>query len=187
MKILTPAERARRAAVLGIILPGPPAPDAAPLSAPTPRPSGRVRAPIAGKLTAPAALRTRLKLPVAEPLPQPEPKPPAPAAAPPPVDRPSWRDRKRGRYKQARRLLASRWPAIFSAARPLAIGIDKRVRAILSEDEISTADLRMFFSIWTHRDAYRAALARGDRRVNLDGSDAGPAFDAPQDGVNGAG
>ena len=26
------------------------------------------------------------------------------------------------------------------------------------------------------RKAYRAALARGDRRVNLDGSDAGPAF-----------
>ena len=35
---------------------------------------------------------------------------------------------------------------------------------------------------WVHRKAYRAALARGDHRVNLDGSDAGPAFGEIRDG-----
>src|SRR3954471_14040924 len=116
----------------------------------------------------------KLGIPVAKPPPQLEPEPSAPPAAPPSRQR---------RYRRTHRRLASRWPAIFTAARPLAVGIDKQVRAILSEDQISTADLRVFFSIWTHRAPYRAALERGDRRVNLDGSDAGPAFaDPPQDG-----
>lgn len=189
VKSLTPAERARRAGVLGIVLPGPPGPDAPP-PPPAPRPSGTARPPIAGKLAAPAALRAKLGLPVAEPLPAPEPEPElsAPSTAPPPVDRPSGQDRKRAlhreRYKRAHRLLAARWPAIFSAARPLAIGIDKQVRAILAEEELDTADLRTFFHRWTHRAPYQAALERGDRRVNLDGSDAGPAFDKPPEGVS---
>jgi ProQ/FINO family len=183
VRALTPAERARRAAVLGIVLPGPSAP---PPPAPAPRPDGRVRAPIAGKLTAPATLRAKLGLRVAEP-PPPEPKP-KPFA--PPVG-PSKQERKRAlqrqRYLRAHRLLASRWPAVFTAARPLAIGIDKQVRAVLSEEELSAAELRTFFRIWIHRGAYRAALERGDRRVNLDGSDAGPAFDQPPEEVPGPG
>ena len=186
MRDLTPAERARRAAVLGIVLPGPPGADAPP---PPPAPRvGTARPPIAGKLTAAPALRTKLGLPVAEPPPEPE--PPAPSTAPP-VDRPSGQDRKRAlhreRYKRAHRLLAARWPAIFSAARPLAIGIDKQVRAVVTEEELDTADLRTFFHRWTHRAPYLAALKRGDRRVNLDGSDAGPAFDTPQEDVPGPG
>jgi len=67
VKTLTPAEQARRAAVLGIVLPGP----AAPLSSPpAPQPNGKARAPIAGKLTASPALRAKLGIPVAEPPPQ---------------------------------------------------------------------------------------------------------------------
>src|SRR4051812_15300352 len=93
VKSLTPAERARRAGVLGIVLPGPPGPDAPP-PPPAPRRSGTARPPIAGKLAAPAALRAKLGLPVAEPLPAPEPEPElaAPSTAPPPVDRPSGQD-----------------------------------------------------------------------------------------------
>ena len=185
MKTLTLTERARRAAALGIIvLPGPPAPDAAPSPAPASRSSGKVRAPLAGKLTAPPALRAKLALPIAEP-PAPEQKPLLPVAAPI-ADQPLKCERKRAlnreRYLRAHRLLASRWPAIFGAARPLAIGIDKQVRAILSEEELSGAELRVFFYRWTHRVPYRAALERGDRRVNLDGSDAGAAFEEPPQG-----
>jgi hypothetical protein len=176
VKTPIPAERARRAAVLGIVLPGPPAPSAPPPSIPAPRSNSAVRAPIAGKLTASPALRAKLGMPVAEPPPQPKPEPPAPPAASPPS--------RQKRYRRAHRRLAARWPAIFSAARPLAIGIDKQVRAIIPDDEISTTDLRVFFSVWTHRRPYSAALERGDRRVNLDGSDAGPAFTDPQQDGN---
>ena len=40
--------------------------------------------------------------------------------------------------------------------------------------ELPTADLKVFLRTWVHRKAYCVALARGDRRVNLDESDAGP-------------
>jgi hypothetical protein len=41
---------------------------------------------------------------------------------------------------------------------------------------LSAPNLKAFLRTWVNRKPYRAALARGDRRVNLDGSDAGPAF-----------
>jgi len=47
---------------------------------------------------------------------------------------------------------------------------------------LPTADLKVFLRIWVHRKAYRVALARGDRRINLDGSDAGPAAFEIRDG-----
>jgi sRNA-binding protein len=90
----------------------------------------------------------------------PEPKPPKPYVE---------------RYKRARVLLVTRYPAIFSAARPLAIGIHERLREAFPEEELSSEDLRAFLQVWVRRKPYRAALERGDRRVNLDGSDAGPA------------
>jgi sRNA-binding protein len=83
---------------------------------------------------------------------------------------------KHQRYRRAHDLLVERYPAIFAAARPLAIGIDKQLRDAFSEEELSTANLKAFLRTWVNRKPYRAALARGDRRVNLDGSDAGPAF-----------
>ena len=60
----------------------------------------------------------------------------------------------------------------------MAVGIYEQLREVMS-DEIADSDLRLFFKFWVNRHPYRAALARGDRRVNLDGSDAGPAFDEP--------
>jgi hypothetical protein len=83
------------------------------------------------------------------------------------------------RYRQTRELQRKRWPAVFSAARPLAIGIDQQVRAAIGQDESLTADLKLFLRKWVYRSAYRDALARGDRRVHLDGSDAGLAYDRP--------
>ena len=73
-------------------------------------------------------------------------------------------------------MLQARYPQIFSWGRPLAIGIDQKLREAFTEEELPTADLKVFLRTWVHRKAYRVALARGDRRVNLDGSDAGPAF-----------
>jgi len=163
VKTLTPAERARRAAALGIVLPTP--------SAPPPRANGSHKA---GKLTASPTPHTKLGLPKEAPaLPPetqnsaapPEPKPPKPYVE---------------RYKRARVLLVARYPAIFSAARPLAIGIHDRLREAFPEEELSSEDLRAFLQVWVRRKPYRAALERGDRRVNLDGSDAGPAHVDPR-------
>jgi sRNA-binding protein len=53
------------------------------------------------------------------------------------------------------------------------------LRAAFTEDELSTKDLKAFLRTWVRRDAYQAALERGDRRVNLDSTDAGPAFGRP--------
>jgi len=83
------------------------------------------------------------------------------------------------RYRQTLSLLRQRWPVVFSAARPLAVGIDQQIRAAIGEDGLPTADLKLFLRKWCYRPPYRDALARGDRRVNLDGSDAGPAYDRP--------
>jgi len=83
---------------------------------------------------------------------------------------------KHQRYRRAHDLLVERYPAIFAAARSLAIGVDKQLRDAFSEAELSTANLRAFLRTWVNRKPYRAALAPGDRRINLDGSDAGAAF-----------
>jgi ProQ/FINO family len=118
---------------------------------------------------------------------EPEP-PPAPVmAAPPPA--PAVRQALPGRTAQSARarerhatnlrisaLLAERFPEAFRKPRPLAIGIYRQIRAAVPNDELRSKDLSAFMAAWTHRKAYRAALERGERRVNLDGSDAGPAF-----------
>jgi ProQ/FINO family len=75
-------------------------------------------------------------------------------------------------------MLAARWPEAFSKPRPLAVGIYRQIRAVVDNTELRSRDLSAFLAAWTHRKSYRAALERGVRRVNLDGSDAGPAFGA---------
>ena len=102
---------------------------------------------------------------------EPAPPLPKPAAGPRKLTGPSYE-----RFIRVRGLLQARYPQIFSWGRPLAIGIDQKLREAFTEEELPTADLKVFLRTWVHRKAYRAALARGDRRVNLDGSDAGPAF-----------
>jgi ProQ/FINO family len=172
MKDLTPAERARRAAVLGVVLP-------APAESATPRRSEGHRSDkadpgsprSASKLTATSTMRAALLARTT----------PVPAPSPPPAKQAEQATRsipaKHARYRRAHDLLVERYPAIFAAARPLAIGVDKQLREAFSEEELSTANLRAFLRTWVNRNPYRAALARGDSRVNLDGSDAGPAFD----------
>jgi hypothetical protein len=150
---LTPAERARRLAALGITPPSPQTKPAAPPRGSSHRPVVRP----SGTLT----------------LRKPEPPPPAPAA-PPPAD--AEREARYQRFKTVKNLLESRWPLIFSWGRPLAVGIDKSLRAAFSEVELPTPELKLFLKLWVRRPAYRAALERGDRRVHLDSSDAGPAW-----------
>ena len=177
MKTLTPAERARRAAVLGITLPTP-ATEAVPPQANDGRaqeaapPQSR---PV-GKLTATQAMRRA----IAVQPPEPAPPPPQPAAEPRKLSGPSYE-----RFIRVRGVLQARYPQIFSWGRPLAIGIDQKLREAFTEEELPTADLKVFLRVWVHRKAYRAALARGDHRVNLDGSDAGPAFGDPPAAVEG--
>jgi sRNA-binding protein len=89
-----------------------------------------------------------------------------------------------GRFAQLRdhwaKLLRKRYPELFIASRPLAIGIYHQIRAAIGREELRRRDLSLFLAGWTKWPAYRAALARGDRRVNLDGSDAGPALGEPR-------
>ena len=89
-----------------------------------------------------------------------------------------------GRFTQLRdhwaKLLRERYPELFTASRPLAIGIYHQIRAAIGREELRSRDLNLFLAGWTKWPAYRAALARGDRRVNLDGSDAGPALVEPR-------
>jgi sRNA-binding protein len=88
--------------------------------------------------------------------------------------------RQREEYQHTHQLLERRWPLIFGFARPLRIGIFKILRDELGRAEVTDTALKQFLKVWTLRPAYRAALKRGDRRVNLDGSDAGPPFEPPQ-------
>lgn len=155
---LTDAERARRAAALGLSTP--------PVAAPPPAPKRLAATPAMYKriVTDFASIRRK----------------PAEPVAPPPAAEPSKKEQRLAAFKQTRDLLQARYPLIFSWARPLAIGTREQLRAAVSEDDLSTQALNNFLRIWTRRHAYRAALERGDRRINLDGSDAGPAFDRPQ-------
>jgi hypothetical protein len=79
------------------------------------------------------------------------------------------------RRNRVRAILEPRWPRLFGWAQPLAVGIHLQLQAALG-DAVESADLSDFLKWWTRRSEYKAALARGTRRQNLDGSDAGPAF-----------
>ena len=83
-------------------------------------------------------------------------------------------------FRRTHELLRERYPELFTASRPLAIGIYHQIRAAIGREELRSRDLNLFLAGWTKWPAYRAALARGDRRVNLDGSDAGPALAEPR-------
>ena len=113
---------------------------------------------------------------------QPEPVPASPAPVPPPAQpsTPDKRARNREVFRRTHKLLRERYPELFTASRPLAIGIYHQIRAAIGREELRSRDLNLFLAGWTKWPAYRAALARGDRRVNLDGSDAGPALVEPR-------
>ena len=115
-----------------------------------------------------------------EPEPEPAPAPPVPSPAPAQPDKPDKRARNREVFRRTHALLRERYPELFTASRPLAIGIYHQIRAAIGREELRSRDLNLFLAGWTKWPAYRAALARGDRRVNLDGSDAGPALVEPR-------
>ncbi len=77
-----------------------------------------------------------------------------------------------------------RWPAVFTKPVPLAVGITAQIKAVLiAEGKLVEAKHRRGIGVtlhrWTTQSAYLRAIARGDVRRNLDGSEAGfPAEDA---------
>jgi sRNA-binding protein len=71
-----------------------------------------------------------------------------------------------------------RWPAAFTKPVPLAVGITGQIKAaLLAEGKLVEAKDRKGIGVslhsWTTQSAYLRALARGDARRNLDGSEAG--------------
>lgn len=69
--------------------------------------------------------------------------------------------------------LRDRWPALFTAPVPLAIGIERKIQQTLGEARFPKVRLRRALHCWTHRTGYLVAIAEGRRRQDLDGSDAG--------------
>ena len=110
--------------------------------------------------------------------PEPVPAPPAPALSQPST--PDKRARNREVFRRTHKLLRERYPELFTTPRSLAVGIYHQIRAAIGREELRSRDLNLFLAGWTKWPAYRAALVRGDRRVNLDGSDAGPALAEPR-------
>jgi len=80
------------------------------------------------------------------------------------------------RHQQTRDILAllrARWPALFTTPMPLATGIARAIRAELGDVEVPTAGLSRALHYWTNAPGYLAAVAAGEVRRNLDGTEAG--------------
>jgi len=74
------------------------------------------------------------------------------------------------------------WPAVFTKPVPLAVGISGQIKAAARAND-KTYDrkaLGMSIHLWTMQSAYLRALARGEMRRNLDGSEAGVPDEAAQ-------
>lgn len=65
------------------------------------------------------------------------------------------------------------WPALFTTPVPLATGIARAIRAELGYVEVPTAGLGRALHYWTNAPGYLAAVAAGEKRRNLDGTEAG--------------
>ena len=78
-------------------------------------------------------------------------------------------------------LLRARWPAAFGAPVPLAQGIQHEIREGLGEARVPTVQLRRALHYWTHGPRYLAAVAAGQRRRHLDGTDAGEPNEAQRE------
>ncbi len=80
------------------------------------------------------------------------------------------------RHQQTRDILAllrARWPALFSTPVPLATGIARAIRAEMGCVEAPTAGLGRALHHWTNAPGYLTAVAAGETRRNLDGTEAG--------------
>jgi sRNA-binding protein len=74
-----------------------------------------------------------------------------------------------------------RWPAVFTRpVVPLAIGISRDIKATLRAEgtAIGHKSITVTLRRWTTRGPYLRAVARGEMRRNLDGSEAGVPDDA---------
>jgi ProP effector len=91
----------------------------------------------------------------------------AAAAAPPPVPEASPRD--------ILKTLYARFP-VFRTNEPLAIGIDKAVRAELPD--LPRKSLRIALSIHTHSNRYLRNMAKAGQRLDLQGAPAGEITDS---------
>ena len=81
--------------------------------------------------------------------------------------------RRREQRREVLALLRARWPAVFSAPVPLAVGIQHEIKASLEEVGVPAVGLGQALKHWTQGTGYLAAVAAGQRRRHLDGTDAG--------------
>ncbi|HUB50104.1 MAG TPA: ProQ/FINO family protein [Acetobacteraceae bacterium] len=74
----------------------------------------------------------------------------------------------------------TRWPAAFTKPAPLAAGFSGQIKAAVRADgkPVDRKMLSLAIYLWTHQSAYLRAVARGEMRRNLDGSDANIPDDA---------
>jgi hypothetical protein len=81
--------------------------------------------------------------------------------------------RRRRELDETLAVLRDRWPSLFTAPVPLAIGIERKIQQFLGDARLSKARLRRVLHCWTRRTGYLAVIAEGRCRQDLDGSDAG--------------
>ena len=65
-----------------------------------------------------------------------------------------------------------RWPAVFTKPVPLAVGLARQIKQALPPD-FPRKEIGIAVHHWTQGGGYLRAMARGDTRRNLDGSEAG--------------
>ena len=66
----------------------------------------------------------------------------------------------------------NRWPAVFTKPVPLAVGLARQIKRALPPD-FPRKEVGIAVHHWTQGGGYLRAVARGDTRRNLDGSEAG--------------
>ena len=81
--------------------------------------------------------------------------------------------RRRQQTRDILAMLRARWPALFTTHVPLAVGVTRAIRAELGEGSVPVAGLSRALHYWTNAPGYLAAIAAGEARRNLDGTEAG--------------
>ena len=106
-------------------------------------------------------------------------RPPQPTAKQPAArrsSRPPWMDATLAEWRE-------RWPAVFTKPVPLAVGFSGHIKAVLRAEgkPIERKTFGMTIHNWTMQSAYLRAVAWGEMRRNLDGSEAGVPDDAARE------
>ena len=98
-------------------------------------------------------------------------KPRTPAAKRPPVRRSPWPPWVEATLADWR----ARWPEVFTKPVPLAVGFSRHIKDALQADgqTLDRKTIGVTIHQWTVQGAYLRAVARGEMRRNLDGSEAG--------------